>query len=158
MAPTHILLPNTISARQSTSDQTDNGHSVPVAAAIAPIIIGIAVFLFFCAFCLRRRSRYAATQAAAMTSSSTNYFPLRRHNNNNGVVRNDTQNGDEGPPAYTTIPVPPPAYTPDQPPSNHTRTNSDVEREPAHAENNNETSTRGNSEAPEEGKEPEHTT
>lgn len=159
MAPTHTPLSNTISARQSTSDQSDNDHSIPVAAAIAPIIIGIAVFFFICAFCLRRRSRYAATQNAAMTtSSSINYFPLRRYNNG-GVARNDdTQNGEEGPPAYTSIPVPPPAYTPDQPPSNRTRANSDGNREQVHAGNNNGTSTRRYSEAPEEGKGPEHAT
>jgi hypothetical protein len=89
-----------------------------------------------------------------MTSSATNYFQLRRYNG--GVVRNDTQNGEDGPPAYTSIPVPPPAYTPDQPPLNHTRRDSDVEREQVHAENNNDTTTR-REEAPGEGKEPEHT-
>lgn len=153
MAPIDTPLSNTIYSRQSTSDETDNGHSIPVAAAIVPVIIVIAVFLFFCAFCLRRRSRYAATQNAAMTSSSTNHFPLRRYNNNNGgVVRNDNRNGEEGPPAYTSIPVPPPVYTPDQPPSNHTRDDGNGEREPTHAENNTDISTRMDSVAPEEGK------
>lgn len=80
MAPIH----HTISTRQSTPNQSDkNGHSIPVAAAIAPTIIEIAVFLFFCAFCLRRRSRYVATHHTTGASSSMNYFPLRRYNNNN---------------------------------------------------------------------------
>lgn len=71
-------------------------------------------------------------------------------------MRNDTQNGEDGPPAYTSIPLPPPAYMPDQPPSNHTRMDSDGEREPVHGEND-DTTVRRDEVATEEGKEPEHT-
>lgn len=95
-----------------------------------------------------------------MTSSSpNNHFSLRRYGNNNngGVVRNDTQNGEDGPPAYTSIPVPPPAYAPDQPPSNRARIDSDGSQEPVHDERNGDTTTRRDEGATEEGKEPEDT-
>lgn len=153
MAPIYILLSNTLSARQSTPNQSKNDQSTSAAVAIAPLSVGIVIFLFLCTFCLRRPSKYLVLQNTAMSGSLANYFPLRRYNNNDGgLVRNDTRNGEDCPPAYTSIPAPPPAYSPTQIPSNHTRTESNVRRERAHAENNTRTSRRENSESREERK------
>lgn len=148
MTPVHTLLSNTIHARQSIQVQSNNADDIPIAALIAPCVIGGIVLLFTCVYCLRR-SGCAATQDA-LTNTSANYFALRRYKNNNeGVVRNDSQNAGESPPAYTSIPVPPPAYTPDQSLSSHARTDSDVS---IHAENTTATPTRRNLEGPEAGK------
>lgn len=122
MPPSHILSIRSlipIYPREVLSQDAGNGTTgVPVAAVIIPIVLGVLVCFFYCTCCMQKQPQTYAIHQLQQRPPSRNH-QLARYSNN--INRQGTRTAGEGdlsldiPPEYSSVPLPPPAYTPYKP-------------------------------------------